>query len=254
MTERPPDIPPWSPLAHRAREGGADTAPWLGPAGTTVVQDEPFVPAPDGEDTAAATSTGGRGARAIWLVAGLLGGIVLALVLAAAIGDDGPAPSPTTVVRAPLPTTSAGAPAAIGTRVAVGNGWTVAVRGADAGATRPLQQLNKDREPLEKGQQYVLIDLEMSYVDGAPDAESPFYGVDLSVVGEDGTVVTPADSPCTAPAPAFDMSTELTRGSSERGRICFAVATDQVASLRLVAEPSMAYGSDPSWFALSAGK
>jgi hypothetical protein len=195
-----------------------------------------------------------RGARVVWLVAGLLGGVVLALALAAMLGDDGrPAPTPTTVVRAPLPSTSAAAPAAIGTRVALGNGWTVAVRGVDAGATRPLQQLNKSRPPLAKGQQYVLIDLEMSYVDGVPDAESPFHGVDLSVVGEDGTVVTPADSPCTAPAPEFDMSTELARGRSERGRVCFAVDSEQVASLRLVAEPSMAYGSAPSWFSLATG-
>lgn len=260
MTEQPPDIPPWSPLADRGREdGGAQpgadgAAHGAGSAvpGAVSVQDPGRSPDTVGDREPATAPARVRIHRAWWAVGGLAVGLLLAIALVVLTRDGTPTSATTTLVRSPLPATSFEEPAALGTRVALGNGWTVAVRGADAGATRALGRINT-RSPLAEGQQYVLIDLEMTYVDGATDADSPFHGVDLGVVGDDGELVTPADSPCTAPAPAFDVASEVPRGRGERGRICFAVGTDQVASLRLVAEPSMTYGSTPSWFALSLG-
>lgn len=245
MTELPPDIPPWSPLADPARAAGG------GAIGVAV--DEPVTTTPP--DVAAepdgATATPAVRPRGwLWAVAGLAAGLVLALAVAAVRSDEAEPPA-TTTVRSPLPPTSFDEPAAVGTQVALGNGWTVVVRGSDFGATRALRRSNPSTT-LPEGQQYVLIDLEMSYVDGPTAAESPFHGVDLGVVGEDDVLITPADAPCTAPAPAFDQQTELPRGSTERGRVCFAIGVEQAASLRLVAEPSMAPGSEPSWFALSA--
>ncbi len=147
------------------------------------------------------------------------------------------------------PPTSVDRPAATGTRVAVGNGWTVMVHGSDPEATERLAPLNPELTPTDE-QSIVLIDLEMTYLDGEREAESPFYGVDLAVVGEDGRVVTPADTPCVATDPVFDLYDEMALGSSRRGGICFMVESDQVDSLVLTATPSMDPHADTSWFAL----
>ena len=254
MTEQPPDIPPWSPLADPARlaggaTGGRTTTAGAASGGGVTVEDPTTERADERTPEPGTAADAARDRRWAWVAAVLLALVVLGVVLAATGGGD-PAPAPSTTVRAPLPATTFEAPAAIGTRVALGNGWTVAVRGADGDATRALRPLNARAAPLAEGQQYVLIDLEMTYVDGATESDSPFHGVDRAVVGDDGELVTPADSPCTVPAPAFDTTSEIPRGRGERGRICFAVDADQVPGLRLVAEPSMAYGSAPSWFEL----
>jgi hypothetical protein len=254
MTEQPPDIPPWSPLADPARlaggaSGGRTATPGSAVGGGVTVE-EPAAGRSDGATQDPVTApTPARDRRWWWLLPPLVAVLVIGIALAAGGGGD-PAPSPTTTVRAPLPATSFEEPAAMGSRVALGNGWIVAVLATDGTATRALQSLNARTAPLAEGQQYVLIDLELAYLDGATETDSPFHGVDLAVMGDDGELVTPADSPCTVPPPALDTASEIPRGRSERGRICFAVDADQVASLRLVAEPSMAYGSAPSWFEL----
>lgn len=234
MTEAVPDIPAWSPVADRARRRGDDDVDDGAP--------DPGHPLPPTDD--------GR-RRGTWLAIGLLVGLVLALFASTLLRDDDTEPTPTTVVRDPQPSTSYRAPAPIGDRVALGNGWAVSVRGVDANATRGVRPLNPDT-PLEEGQRYVLIDVEMTYLDGVPDEQTPFLGVDLAVVDEDGIVTTPSDAPCVAPEPELDLTSEVARGASARGRICFPVDADRIAGLRLVAEPSMTYGSTPSYLALAA--
>lgn len=246
MTELPPDIPPWSPLADRGRTQEAVDA-YARATGTVLTDDAP--PAPG--DTTDGQPPPRRWPRLLLgLVAGVLAGVVLALVVASAFGGSDPVPTTTTVVRAPLPATTADDPVPVGTRVALGNGWTVAVLGFDPDATRDLARANRDAPELEEGQVRVLIGLEMIYLDGVPDAESPFLGVDLSVRDADGNVTTPADTPCVAAEPALDTTTELTRGAGRSGNVCFAVDADSVDSLLLVASPSMTFGARPSHFAL----
>ncbi len=246
MTELPPDIPPWSPLADRGRSlGGIATAPaeqlpGPGADGDGGAEERP---------PAGTTSRPGRGRWVLWLAAGLLAGAVVATVLVTAIDGD-PAPPPTTTVRTPLPTTTFEAPAPPGTKVALGNGWSVVVRGFNPDSTRALQPLNRDSPPLEKGQRRVMVDVEMTYLDGRAAAQAPFDGVDLAVLGDDGRLITPADTPCVPSAPTLDQSTELSRGATVRGRLCFAVDAAVVPTLRLVAEPSMTFGSEPSYLAL----
>lgn len=152
-------------------------------------------------------------------------------------------------LRDPAPPTSADDPAVAGTRVALGNGWTVMVHGWDPAATPTLTPLNPSLSPTDE-QAMVLIDLEMTYLDGERRSESPFYGVDLAVVGDDGQVVTPADTPCVASEPAFDIHDPLDQGSSRRGGICFVVASEQVDSLMLTAAPSMTPLAQKTWFEL----
>ncbi len=242
MSEPPPEIPSWSPLEERARKLGDELA-----AGGTDTDTRVVPQLEAAADHAAPTRP--RTRRWWWsaavLVVGALGVLLVATVTS---GDDGRPPA-TTMVRAPQPSTSDADPAPTGTRVALGNGWIVAVRGAVEVATDEVLAASPDTS-VPEGQELVLVDLEMSYIDGAAERESPFEGVDLSVVGTDGRVVTPSDVACTPPAPALDLLMALERGAVAEGRVCFAVPAEQTVGLRLVAEPSMTYGSQPSWFAL----
>ncbi len=257
VTELPPDIPPWSPLARqdRSAHGGVRTAPppdvadvalTEGAAAQGVGADGATI---DGATTDG-TATGVRRRRiAIWITAGLVAAIVVAIATTSIRTDD-PAAPPVATVRPPLPTTTPADPSPLTSRVALGNGWTVRVRSFDRNATSLVAPLNPDTE-LPGGQRYVIADLEMTYLDGAPESQSPFYGVDIALVAADGTTITPADTPCNAPKPAFDMTAELDRGRAARGNVCFAVEPEQLKGLQLVAEPSMTYGSTPSYFELS---
>ena len=237
VTELSPDIPPWSPLAGRDRAHGGAEAPA-----------EPVDSGPG-----AAPDRPGHRRRTGWYVAFVVCvaiAIAIAIALVVGTGDRTEQPPPPTSVRRPLPSTSWREPAALGTMVALGNGWAISVTDTNLDATSELQPFNTER-PLGEGQAFVLLDVTMYYLDGVDDAESPFYGVDLAVVGDDGQVVTPTDAPCTAPAPALDLTTDVARGSSATGRICFAVDAGQADTLRLTARPSMAYGARTSYLATS---
>jgi hypothetical protein len=216
--------------------------------GTVLTDDAPSAP---GDTEAGQPQAGGWPRRLLGVAAGALAALVLALVVSSAFGGSDPAPSTTTTaVRAPLPATTADDPAPVGTRVALGNGWTVAVLAFNPDATRALAPLNRDAPALEEGQVRVLIGIEMTYIDGMPDTESPFLGVDLSVRDADGNVTTPADTPCSVGDSELYTTTEMTRGEGRRGNICFAVDAESVDSLLLVASPSMAFGARPSYFEL----
>jgi hypothetical protein len=253
VTEPPPEIPPWSPLADRARTLGDELAAAGATSTDTRPPDEPVDeerPGPDAGDAGRrSTRSGGRWWRLVAVLALAVMAVSLMAMVAVRDGHDMQSPSTTTVVRAPQPSTSEADPAAIGTLVSLGNGWTVSVGGPLTVATDEVLASAPDT-PVAEGAALVLVDLEMSYTDGRADSESPFEGVDLSVVGDDGLAVTPSDDPCPAPAPALDQLSPLERGGVAAGRVCFTVPAEQTAGLRLVAEPSMAYGSQPSWFAL----
>lgn len=251
MTEPPPEIPPWSPLADRARTLGDELAGAGATSTDTRPPDAPGDEAGPGPDAGDADRRSARSGRRWWRALAVLALAVVAVSVLMAVrdGDDTPRPSTTTVVRAPQPPTSEADPADIGTLVSLGNGWTVSVVGPLTVATDEVLASAPDT-PVTEGAALVLVDLEMSYTDGRAERESPFEGVDLSLVGDDGSAVTPSDDPCPAPAPALDQLSPLERGGVAAGRVCFTVPAEQTAGLRLVAEPSMAYGSRPSWFAL----
>jgi hypothetical protein len=239
MSELPPDIPPWSPLV--GREPGQIAT--IGEPDATAPAPEPDGPGSESPGTA---HRAGR-----WVVIVAVLAVLAASAVAVAVGRDAAdlSPPPTTV-RQPVPATTWEEPAPLGTMVALGNGWTITVQEASVRANAGVRPLNADR-PLEAGQTYVLMRVELYYLDGPSDQDAPFYGVDLGVMGEDGRLITPADSPCTAPKPELNLESEVAQGSSALGHLCFAVDATQSDSLRLVAEPSMSFGARPSYLALT---
>lgn len=184
------------------------------------------------------------------VVAALVTGIMTRDVVPSGPADRDVVQRPAPTVRDPSPPTSPDHPAEPGTRISIGNGWTVMVHGWDPDATAELAPLNPAGSVVE-GQVMVLLDVEMTYQAGDRPADSVFYGVDLAVVTADGTVVTPADTPCVATDPKLDPYERIELGVTRRGNICFVVDTDQVEHLQMTAAPSMAPQGDTSWFALS---
>lgn len=123
------------------------------------------------------------------------------------------------------------------------------VNGWNPDATSALAPSNPQLSPGDD-EVIISIDVEMTYLEGDRSSETPFYGVDLAVVGQDGRVITPADTPCVGEDPVFDMDAALGLGSTARGNICFLVQADQAESVQLVAAPSMSPGAEPSRLAL----
>jgi hypothetical protein len=145
-------------------------------------------------------------------------------------------PSNTTLVP-PSPRTTRTDPAPVGTGVDVGNGWRVQVDGFDASP-------ETSSEP-PSGRQFVTVDLTITYVKGDKEAESPFFGLDLSLVGAKGEEYDEADGACFGPDPRLDVLGDLVVGGSTSGNLCLAVPPDQLDSLVLVAEPSLNMGGAP---------
>lgn len=244
MSELPPEIPPWSPLVGRDPTAATIAGETAGDAS---------VSSSDGDSVEPGTAPTARPSKLGRVVTALAALAVLAIVAAslAALGGTAEDVSPpSSTARRPVPATTWEQPAPLGTMVSLGNGWNVTVGDADLQASDAVQPLNPDH-PLPAEQVYVLVQLTLYYLDGAEASESPFYGVDLGLVGDDGRLVTPADSPCIAPEPALDLETELARGESASGRICFAVDAASAPALRLVAQPSMSFGARTSYLALS---
>lgn len=137
----------------------------------------------------------------------------------------------------PSPETSRADPAAVGTAVDVGNGWRVQVNGFDASpATSSMPP---------SGKRFVTVDLTVTYVKGEKEAESPFFGLDLSLVGDKGEEYDEMDGSCFAPDPQLDVLGDLAVGGSASGNLCLAVPPDQLNGLVLVAEPSLNMGAAP---------
>ncbi len=180
------------------------------------------------------------------IIAGLIAGLVGGFVAGRAGRDDGtPAtssggvtqstftigsPTDTTLVP-PSPDTTRSSPASVGTKVDVGNGWRVQVKGFDDAP-------DTSSEP-PPGKQWVTVDIAVTYVKGDKESQSPFFGLDLSLVGDNGEEYGQGDAACVAPEPRFDNLGDLYVGGSTSGNLCLAVAPADLSSLVLVAEPSL---------------
>ena len=222
----------------------------------------PPAPPPAAPQPAAGGASGNRFAAgiAVGLVAGLIAGLVGGFVAGRAGRDDSGAsttvstsvspggssggsssfslggPSNTTLVP-PAPPTTRTDPAPVGTPVDVGNGWRVQVDGFDASP-----ETSSEPPP---GKQFVTVDLTVTYVKGEKEAESPFFGLDLSLVGDKGEEYDEMDGSCFPPDPQLDVLGDLAVGGSTSGNLCLAVPPDQLDRLVLVAEPSLNMGAAP---------
>jgi len=200
----------------------------------------------------APTAGGGRegGRTAAFVLLGLVIGLVVGglggFVAGRMVGDDDTTvrisdADPFAEPGAPSAASSRDAPIALDTPVELGNGWTLEVRSFDA-APRI-----EDQEP-PAGRQWVSIELAATYVEGEQEAQSPFFGMDLALLGASGTASTTFDGACFAPEPAFDNLGDVFKGGTATGNLCIAVPIDEVDDLVLVAEPALSFDATKTYF------
>ncbi|MFN8051563.1 MAG: hypothetical protein U0Q22_09020 [Acidimicrobiales bacterium] len=182
------------------------------------------------------------------LVAGLaVGGVGGFLVGHAtegiSIGSGNGTFSTPTDPKAPSVSSARDRPVALGTAVDLGNGWRLKVNSFDESPSLD------DQEP-PTGRQFVSVNLSATYVDGDKDATSPFFGMDISLVGPTGVASTTSDGNCFAPDPSFDNLGDVYKGGTATGNMCIAVPDADLGGLVLVAAPSMSFDAAKTYFAL----
>ena len=150
----------------------------------------------------------------------------------------------------PEPSSTREEPVPLGTAVDVGNGWRVVVTSFVADANAAVAAAGTFNEPPAAGKQYVLVGLEATYVEGEKDSVSPFFGLDLSLLGSAGVARTEGDANCQGPEPRFENLTDLFEGGTAAGSMCVAVGVEEVGSLVLVVEPGLSFDSVKSYMAL----
>jgi len=147
---------------------------------------------------------------------------------------------------------SCDAPVAVGTEVALGNGWRVKVVSADLGpdANDKVAAANEFNDPPEAGMRFVIIKLSASY-DGRDDTatESPFMGTTYSLFGSASVERSESDSFATAPEPVLDSSAELAAGGVAVGNVVIQVGADET-NLVMRMTPGFSFDSTEAWLAL----
>lgn len=195
----------------------------------------------------------------VGLLAGvLIGGLAAALIGLQVGGDDSSTKiglggadqsvnsQPDQPRTAPDPVTTREEPAPVGTPVSLGNGWSISITSFDPAFTPDPDSLGN---PPPEGQQFVVVGVKASY-DGVKDAESPFFGMDLSMVGSSGVERSTTSSNCFAPDPQFGSLDDVYKGGSAMGNLCIAVDASEVDSLVFVAEPGATFDAQKSYLAL----
>lgn len=121
----------------------------------------------------------------------------------------------------------------LGTEVELGNGWRPKVVSFD-----PNPRMGEQEVP--DGRSWVSVSLVATYTGGEADADSPFFGMGIELVGDSGVAACRSDAACLAPEPEFDNLSDVYEGGSVEGNFCLAVPTGDVDSLVAAARPSMA--------------
>lgn len=141
------------------------------------------------------------------------------------------------------------APLPLGTAADIGGGWIVSVVEVDFDATDVILAENMFNEPPDRGQQFVLITISATY-EGTESSSVFLPGLSLKLLGISAVAYDEFDPGCGVTPNDFPSS-EVFSGGTLTGTICFAVDSEDVASLVMFGEEYSFFGSDePVWYAL----
>lgn len=171
-------------------------------------------------------------ARAVVVAMALL--VVLAACSSGSDDDDEARSTTTTTGLRLTGPGSLAEPIAVNTAAEVSEQWQVKVLSTVPDATAMLRESRPDATPPE-GRQFFLATVELTYLGGG--VASPQYSLTFSALDGAGTFYT-GSADCGAlpePVPAADVVT----GTTSKGNVCWAVPTDQAASLVMVAEAGL---------------
>jgi hypothetical protein len=137
------------------------------------------------------------------------------------------------------------APAALGSAVDVGEGWTVTVNSADLDADAAVAAASDFNNPPPPGTSYVLIDVTLAY-DGSETSSSGF-SVDTGAVGDSNVSAT--DCFVSGLDNEIDRFADVFPGGALTGTLCFVVDEADTDSLLFYANGN-AFEGDPDFFAV----
>lgn len=169
------------------------------------------------------------------------------------IDADSPAATPTSVVGSTGPspdgalTDDRNAPAALGTALDIGDGWTLTINGSNLDAEADVIAASDFNDPAPDGQVYVLIDTTIAY-DG-DEASGSLFSVDLNLVGDSNVSANDSCSASSLPD-EIDTFADIFPGGSVSGNLCFLVDSNDVSSLVAYATGEV-FSDDYEFFALS---
>lgn len=164
-----------------------------------------------------------------------------------------PTPAPT---AAPVPTATPTAlpvglsrtsPAPVKTLLKVG-GWVVGVEAVTPNANQAVLARNQFNKPPAAGRQFFMVTVSATY-DG--EKTSSRFGVDLTMssVGAANVQYNYADD-CGVTPEELPRSTEVFKGGTIKGNLCWSVRTTDVETLVMYGEPSFSTSSARAWWAL----
>lgn len=143
-----------------------------------------------------------------------------------------PSPVPVPSTSGPSPdgefTEARRAPSPLGEPVALGEGWTITVRGFEPDATAAILAASEFNEPPPDGSVYGLLDYELSY-DGSDEPASAF-AVEVDLVG-DSNVAADASCNVSEVPDELDKFTDVFAGGSIGGNVCYVVDAADLDSI-----------------------
>jgi len=118
-------------------------------------------------------------------------------------------------------------PLPLGTTITIGAPgspeWEVTVGPSVLNADDEVLAANMFNEPAEDGQQYALLNLDVTYV--GDTSATPYFDISVSYIGADAVTYRESDTYAVAPNPFSDIN-ELFPGGSGSGNIAIAIPSD----------------------------
>lgn len=127
-------------------------------------------------------------------------------------------------------------PVPLGTEIS-SKDWKVVVNSVTFDANDAVLAENMFNDPPADGQEYILVNYEVTYIGNDPNGESPILA-DVSYVSADGVTIDSSDSLAVAPD-AIDISTTLYNGGSVSGNVALSVPSATARDGVLAVEPGL---------------
>ena len=136
-------------------------------------------------------------------------------------------------------------PIPVGTPGEVAEGWSVTVIDVTPRAGKLVLEENRFNDPPARGHRFYMVTISAVY-NGEKESHAVPYSVRLSAVGQsaiaygDGCGVIPNEL----------SSTEVFRGGTIEGNVCWSIKSEDAASLVMYAEPSFSLDEERIFFSL----
>lgn len=147
---------------------------------------------------------------------------------------------------------SRNSPVALG-EVASIDGWEVKITDTTPDATEMVLAENQFNDPPAEGRQFFIATVEATFTGEDTDEDSSQFWLDVTtnVVDDNNVTYSAMDDYCGVIPDPLEDTNEVFAGGTVTGNLCWPVASAQVDSLVMFAEPLFSFDSERTWFALN---